>query len=223
MPRPQVPQLQIERVEPSASPALFRALGELHVAAIHEGILEALGARFVGTLYRLLSKDPGVSLYVARCEGMLVGFLAGSRNVSRSLRTIGLLGFVRLGFCAAPRLCRPLLLKQIIAAAGYFGKSTTAAQDQPITNDSTKDRSELLAIAVAENAQGKGIGKSLVHAFEEDLQKAGHVGRYFVSTNSTEIGSNAFYRSTGFELFGQKPHHRLLCNVYAKTIGAACA
>jgi ribosomal protein S18 acetylase RimI-like enzyme len=221
MSRPQTAQLQIERVASSTPPALYRAVGELHVAAIHEGILEALGPAFVGTLYRLLSRDPGVSIYVARCEGMLVGFLAGSRNVGASMRAIGVLGFVRLGLCAATRLVQPRLLKQVIQTVGYFGQATTADAEQ--TDGSPKDRSELLAIAVAANAQGKGIGKSLVYAFEADLQKAGHVGRYFVSTNSTEIGSNAFYRAAGFELFGQKPHHRLICNVYAKTLSAVCA
>lgn len=216
------PSHKIERVDASTAGGLFQELGELHVSAIHEGVLEALGPGFVGTVYQQLSKDRGVFIYTARREGTLVGFLAGSINVARSLRAIGSGGLVRLVAAAALHLWRPRLLKQVIDAAGYFFQRGGPG-DERMAAASAGDRAELLAIAVIPEAHGQGIGKSLIGAFEQDLRDAGDVRRYFVSTNSTETGSNAFYRSAGFQFIGQRPHHRILCSVYAKNLTGSIA
>jgi ribosomal protein S18 acetylase RimI-like enzyme len=208
------PSHRIQRIAASASHELFRELGNIHVSFIREGVLEALGPAFVATVYRELSRDDGLLIYAASQEAKVVGFLVGSMNVMRSLRAIGAPGALRIGARAFLQLWRPRLLKQVVQSAGYFfHRANVGVLSGPADGG---DHAELLAIAVASEMQGLGVGKSLVGAFEDDLQKAGHVRQYFVSTNSKEVASNAFYQAAGFTLIGQKSHHNLVLNVYMK-------
>jgi N-acetylglutamate synthase-like GNAT family acetyltransferase len=213
---------RVERVAACAPPELFRELGNIHVNLIREGVLEALGPEFVATVYRELSRGKGLLIYAAFREATLVGFLAASTNLMCSLRAMGAVGALRIGARAFLQLWRPRLFKQMLQSAGYFfHRSKAGAVPASTAASSAGDRAELLAIAVAPEMQGHGVGKSLVSAFEDDLRKAGHVRRYFVSTNSAEVGSNAFYQAVGFTLIGQKPHHDLVLNVYMKDFVAA--
>lgn len=207
---------RVERVAASASPELFRELGNIHVSLIREGVLEALGPEFVATVYRELSRGKGLLIYAAFREAKLVGFLAGSMNVMRSVRAMGAAGALRIGARAFLQLWRPRLFKRMLQSAGYFFHRPNAGAARASADASAEDHAELLAIAVALEMQGHGVGKSLVSAFEDDLRKAGHVRRYFVSTNSVEVASNAFYQAVGFTLIGQRPHHDLVLNVYMK-------
>ena len=212
---------RVERVPASAPPELFRELGNIHVGLIRKGVLEALGPEFVAAVYRELSRDKGLLIYAAFREAKLVGFLAGSMNVMRSFRAMGAAGGLRIAARAFLQLWRPRLFKQVLQSAGYFFHRPDAAAMGASANASARDHAELLAIAVAPEMHRHGVGKSLVNAFEDDLRKADHVRRYFVSTNSVEVASNAFYQAAGFTLIGQKPHHDLVLNVYIKNFVAA--
>jgi ribosomal protein S18 acetylase RimI-like enzyme len=136
-----------------------------------------------------------------------------------SLKNIGVIGLVRLALAGAANLWRPRLLKKVFQTAGYFFRRIDSGDAARLIEDaSDPERSELLAIAVAENARGQGIGTSLVYALERDLQNRGRRHEYFVSTNCDEAGSNAFYRAAGFTFVGQKRHHDLMLNVYKKEL-----
>ncbi len=203
----------VQRLGVSAPESVFLRIGELHVEHIHHGILEALGAHFVGVLYQELSRREGLWIYVVGTEGYPAGFLAGSSNLSRSLRNISPAGFLRLFSAAGLRLFQPRLARKVFQSLGYFLTRPTTTPDPESTS-----RAELLAIAVAQEVQGQGVGKALLAAFEADLAAEAQVNRYFVSTNIQETGSNAFYQATGFQLRGQKPHHDLILNVYSKDL-----
>ncbi len=209
----------ITRVEVSTPSAVFLQLGQLHVDLIHSGILEVLGAAFVGTLYQELMRGAQTVIYVAFHEGQPIGFLVGTPNLNRSLRSIGVRGGARLLAAASCHLWRPRVLRAVILTLGYFfRRSPSASPDVASVEAIASTRAEVLAIAVSTEAQGRGIGKALVAAFERDLHACGSSGRYFVSTNAEEVGSNAFYRTAGFNLMGQKPHHDLVLNIYARDL-----
>jgi ribosomal protein S18 acetylase RimI-like enzyme len=209
---------RIEKIGAGAPSALFRQLAMLHVDSIHGGIMETLGVDFLASLYRRLSKDNDVLIYVAQRDSKIIGFVAGSANLVASVRKIGLIGLLRLALIVCANMWRPKLLQKVLHTAGYFFRRTAEANDADSMDAADPARSELLAIAVAEQARGEGVGRSLVNALEEGLQHEGGRSRYFVSTNREEIGSNAFYRAAGFTLVGQKPHHDLMLNVYKKEL-----
>lgn len=211
---------RVERIAASAPPELFRELGNLHVSLIHKGVLEALGAEFVATVYRELSRNEGLLFYAAFRGAKVVGFLAGSINLRHSLRALGIAGLFRIGTRALLQVWRPRLFKQVLQSTGYFFHRPKTGGTRLSAELPASDHAELLAIAVDPEMQGQGVGRSLIGAFEDDLRKAGSIHRYFVSTNAVEVGSNAFYQAAGFILIGQKPHHDLVLNVYKKDFDA---
>jgi ribosomal protein S18 acetylase RimI-like enzyme len=209
----------IERLDAATPVELFQQLASLHVDSIHGGIMEALGSNFLTLLYQQLSKRNEVLMYAARRDHKTIGFVAGSVNVMRSVKNIGVIGFAKLALAGCGNAWRPSLLRKTLQTAGYFFRRTdVAVADAAAEEASDPARSELLAIAVAEAARGQGVGKSLVNALERELRNRGGPKGYFVSANQDEIGSNAFYRAAGFTLVGQKRHHDLTLNVYKKEL-----
>jgi ribosomal protein S18 acetylase RimI-like enzyme len=210
---------RIERLDGSTSRTLFRQLANLHIASIHGGILEALGPRFVGSLYYQLSRRGDVLMYVAFRESRPIGFVAGSGNLGRSVRKIGIAGFGALAAAACMNAWRPSLLRKIVRTGGYFIRRTNGREAGPRAEAASNPaRAELLAIAVAKEARGQGVGKSLVTALECEFQNCTNADEYFVSTNREEIESNAFYRASGFTLVGERRHHDLMLNIYKKEL-----
>jgi ribosomal protein S18 acetylase RimI-like enzyme len=210
---------RIERLGPASPAERFHQLAKLHVESIHGGIMEALGPHFLASLYQQLSRRSEVLMYAARRDQQTIGFVAGTFNLMDSLTNIGVIGLVRLALTGAANLWRPRLLKKVFQTAGYFFRGIDRGDTARSMEDaSDPERSELLVIAVAEDARGQGIGTSLVDALEKDFQNRGAGHEYFVSTNCDEIESNAFYRTAGFTLVGQKRHHDLMLNVYKKEL-----
>jgi ribosomal protein S18 acetylase RimI-like enzyme len=210
---------RIERLGPASPAARFQQMAKIHVESIHGGIMEALGPHFLACLYEQLSRRSEVLMYAARRDEQTIGFVAATINLMDLLKNIGVIGLVRLALAGAANLWRPRLLKKVFQTAGYFFRRIDSGDAARLIEDaSAPERSELLAIAVAKNARGQGIGTSLVYALERDLQNRGRRHEYFVSTNCDEAGSNAFYRAAGFTFVGQKRHHDLMLNVYKKEL-----
>ncbi len=210
---------RIEKLDASTPAQSFRMLAELHFNSIHGGVMEALGPNFLTAFYEQLSKGRDVLMYAAQRDRKTVGFVAGTLNLARSIKGIGFLGMARLTLAGCTGLWRPSLLKRVFQTFAYFFRPTYGSTDDMAkVQAANPERSELLAIAVAKEARGQGIGKSLVEALERDLRNHGLRRTYFVSTKRDEIGSNAFYRAAGFTLIGQKRHHDLTLNVYKRDL-----
>jgi ribosomal protein S18 acetylase RimI-like enzyme len=212
---------RIERLDGFTSRALFQQVAHLHIDSIHGGIMEALGPNFVASLYRQLVGRSDALIFIAFREGRTIGFVAGSSNVRRSLQNIGLAGFGALAAAACASAWRPSILWKIFRTAGYFFRRTEdPAAGSVADGASDPARAELLAIAVATEARGLGVGSALVTALEQQFQDCAAASEYFVSTNREETGSNAFYRASGFTLVGLKRHHDLMLNIYKKKLAA---
>jgi ribosomal protein S18 acetylase RimI-like enzyme len=211
--------VRIERIDAATEPELFQQLASLHARSIHGGIMEALGPNFLTLFYQQLSKCNEILMYAARRDERTLGFVAGSVNVMRSVTNIGVIGFAKLALAVCANAWRPNLIRKALQTIGYFFRRTEGGAANPAAVEASNPaRSELLAIAVTEEARGQGIGKSLVNALERELQNRGDPRSYFVSTNQDEFGSNAFYQAAGFTLVGQKRHHDLKLNVYKKEL-----
>lgn len=193
---------------------IFEQIAALHAHLIHGGILPQLGERFLTHLYREIAASRAGRVYAA-FEGIrIVGYVAGAWDIWRCAFGFSPGGCMRLAALVVPRLWRRGVFDKALDALAYPFRN--AAIPDPNAAPLSKHRAELLAIAVAEAAQGRGIGRGLVRALETFLRT--HVTHYFVSTNVQEKQSNAFYRALGFAEAGQKRHHHLVVQIYIKRL-----
>jgi ribosomal protein S18 acetylase RimI-like enzyme len=206
--------LVMRRLSRTDSALVFQQVAALHREQIQGGVLPLLGEDFLTTLYRELADAECGTVYQATLDGRPVGFIAGTTDIWRCAFGFTLRGYLRLAWILARRIWHPDIARKFLDAVAYpFRPSTTPEFDQTRPD---KQRAELLAIAVASEAQGQGVGRSLVSAFERTLR--GRTTSYCVTTNASDTRSNAFYEAAGFTKAGQKRHHDLTIQIYTKEI-----
>ena len=193
---------------------LFEQIAALHAHLIHGGILPRLGERFLAHLYREIAASRCGCVYAAFEGVRMVGYVAGASDIWRCALGFSPGGCMRLGAILLLRLWRRDVFGKALDSLAYPFRN--ARIPDPSAAPLSKHRAELLAIAVAETAQGRGIGRGLVQALETFLST--RVTHYFVSTNVQETQSKAFYRELGFSEAGQKRHHDLVVQVYVKPL-----
>jgi ribosomal protein S18 acetylase RimI-like enzyme len=210
---------RIEKLDSRTPPQLFCELAKLHIDSIHGGIIESLGEPFLASLYHQLSKQEAVFTYVAVRDDAIIGFVVGTIEIRGLIQNIGWVGMARLALLAYGKLWRPNVLRKALQTLGYFFRRPNALIFHDAVAEAAKlGHAELLAIAVAAEARGQGVGRTLVENLESAFLNWSDATKYFVSTTREEVASNAFYRSAGFKLIGQKPHHDLILNVYQKDL-----
>ena len=155
----------------------------LHAGQITEGFLSSLGPRFLTVLYRRIVASPGSFLLVAEEEGAVVGQAAATEDVGGLYRQFLLRDGLRAGAVAAPNLLRQW--RSVLETAMY-----------PSNHDELPS-AELLAVAVDARCRGRGIGRALVVAANEELGRRGvRDARVVVAaSNAPALG---LYRSSGF-------------------------
>lgn len=157
----------------------------LHTSEIDEGFLPRLGQRFLRRLYRRIVHHPGSFLVVAEEDGSVMGFVAGSENVGALYRSFMVRDGVVAGVVALLRIVSslPRVVETLRYPAQHRGNDLPAA--------------ELLALAVVPEARGRGVGRTLVDAFQEELlRRAVNAAR--VVTAKDNHPSLALYESCGF-------------------------
>ena len=155
----------------------------LHAEQISEGFLSGLGPRFLSLLYRRVARWTGSFLLVAEEDGLVVGHAAATEDVRGLYREFLLRDGLVAGVVAAPQLARRWrsALETLRYPSGH-GQLPSA---------------ELLAVAVAPECRGRGVGRDLVTAVNEELVRRGVADARVVvaAANSPAL---ALYRSTGF-------------------------
>jgi ribosomal protein S18 acetylase RimI-like enzyme len=169
----------------------------LHVAAIHEGFLATLGARFLRHLYTRIVESPHGFLLVAESpapEGgpaRVSGFVAGAISVRKLYREFlwhdGLVASVT----SAPQLVRSL--PRVVETLRY------GSQQPPGAATTSVPEAELLSLAVAGESRRQGSGAALVEAFLAEATRRGCTSARVVvgAGNDTAI---ALYGRGGFEV-----------------------
>jgi ribosomal protein S18 acetylase RimI-like enzyme len=204
----------VQRLSGHDSIEVFRRIANLHAELIRGGVLPLLGESFLTNLYREIAHSKRGSVHQAVLHGQVVGFVAGASDIWRCALGLTFSGYLRLASLLALRIWRPEIMWRFFDSLAYPFRRPAAPQPSLPAQD--KHRAELLAIAVTGDAQGRGVGSALVSAFEETLR--GRTAFYFVTTNSADTRSNAFYGAVGFEKAGQKRHHDLLIQIYTKQL-----
>ena len=160
-----------------------RAAARLHATQIGEGFLSSLGPGFLTVLYRRIVAWPRSFLLVAEEGGVVVGQAAATEDVGGLYRQFLLRDGLVAGTIAAPRLLRRW-------------RSTLETLRYP-AGEGELPPAELLAVAVDSAWTGRGIGRALVSATNDELGRRG-VANARVVVSASNAPALALYRSTGF-------------------------
>lgn len=179
-----------------ARPADARALADLHRTRITEGFLPRLGPGFLRRLYRRMTRSADCVVLTARDGGRIVGFAAGATDLGALYRRFLLRDGPVAAMVAAPRLVRHL--PQVLETLRYEQAGGDA------------EGAEVLSVAVAADAAGRGLGRALVSRLVVELAAHG-VAEVRVVTGASNAAALAVYRACGF-----RPHRRL--EVHAGTV-----
>ena len=159
------------------------AAARLHASAIHEGFLPTLGPAFLTRLYRRVVRHPDSFLLVADDRGAVQGFIAGTEDVGALYKSFALRDGVLAGIVAAPRVVRSW--RRVWETLCY----PSGEQDLP--------PAELLAVAVAPSARGKGLGRELVAALQSQFERR-DVKEARVTVAAHNDSAIALYKRCGF-------------------------
>ncbi|MEX1047830.1 MAG: GNAT family N-acetyltransferase [Actinomycetota bacterium] len=196
-------------IEP-ARPADADVIGRMHAGQISEGFLASLGPGFLSLLYDAMASSPSTVLLVARAEGRVIGFVAGSPQPGAffaEFRRRHLLGAsVRI----APRALRPKVFRGVVESMRYMWEEGEGGP-------------ELFAIAVDLSSRRAGTGTILVRSLEQQLRDNGETSLSVV-VGSANQGARAFYERLGFRLAGELAVHRGEPSVrYTKSLSGGLA
>jgi ribosomal protein S18 acetylase RimI-like enzyme len=174
------------------------AAAALHASEIGEGFLPSLGRPFLTRLYRRIVRSPGSFLLVAHDGEAIVGFVAGTEHVRELYRSFLLHDGVPATLAALPRVARSW--RRVLETLRYpDATGGDRARDLP--------SAELLAIAVAPMARGRGAGRELVAALTSEFQRRG-VGAVRVVVGEDNTAAIGLYERCGFTKAARIEVHR---------------
>jgi ribosomal protein S18 acetylase RimI-like enzyme len=159
------------------------ALARLHATRITEGFLPTLGDRFLTKLYRRITRFPDACAYVVEQDSTIVAFAAGAMSVGRLYREFVVRDGISAGFVAAPKIIRSA--RHVWETLRYPG--TTA--ELPAA--------EVLAVATADAAAGRGYGRSTVAAVTAELARRG-APAVKVTFGADNAAAQALYTACAF-------------------------
>ncbi len=169
----------------------------LHIAAIHEGFLATLGARFLRHLYARIVESPHGFLLVAETPPapehdpvQVSGFVAGAVSVRRLYREFMLHDGLVASVTSAPRLVRSL--PRVIETLRYGSRPAPGSETVPVPE------AELLSLAVAADSRRQGAGAALVDGFLAEAARRGCTSARVV-VGADNDAAVALYRRGGFE------------------------
>jgi glycosyltransferase involved in cell wall biosynthesis/ribosomal protein S18 acetylase RimI-like enzyme len=125
-----------------------KAIAELHMHGINTGFLSSLGPRFLAVLYLAMIRDPDSVVLVADRDGVVVGFVAGTTDTGAFYRRFARRYAPAAGLAVLARL-RPGMLARMRETRGYGSNRTGEV------------KAELLSMAVAPAARGRGLANRL--------------------------------------------------------------
>jgi glycosyltransferase involved in cell wall biosynthesis/ribosomal protein S18 acetylase RimI-like enzyme len=160
-------------------------LAMLHREALPDSFLPSLGDRFLRRLYRALVTDAEAVVIVAEDGPGVIGMASGVPSVRGFYRRFYLRHGVPAALVAAPKLFRRGAFHGARETASY----PAAARALP--------EAELLAIAVAADRRGGGVGRQLAAQLLDRLAERG-VDEIKVVVASDNEGASRFYSQLGF-------------------------
>jgi ribosomal protein S18 acetylase RimI-like enzyme len=170
------------------------AVVKIHQSAFSSFFLTQLGERFLRVYYRscIKSKVSTIAVGIFSPNNALLGFSIGSAQSKGYYKAVLKDNFVR--FCGVGLylvFTKPLAL---IRLAKNMDKINEELNDDGLY-------CELLSIGIDSKDKGKGYGKVLLEAFENEALKRG-INKIALTTDyNNNDGVIAFYKKSGYEVF----------------------
>lgn len=171
------------------------AMTRIHLMAFPGFFLSFLGPRFLRVLYAATIADrTGVAL-VAHDDHRILGFATGTTEPSGFYRRLLVRRWWSFGWAAVgPALKRPRVIPRLLRAFRKPGEKSNAAEDPTAL---------LMSIAVAPDAQGRGVGRALIQAFRIACRDRGAKHLNLTTDRVANDATNQFYQQLGFTLARQ--------------------
>jgi ribosomal protein S18 acetylase RimI-like enzyme len=169
----------------TGQPGDASAVATLHAERIGEGFLVTLGPRFLHRLYRRIALSPHAVLLVADSGERIVGFVAATTSTRRLYGE-----FLRRDALPAGLAAAPAVLRAPRRVWETFRYGSASEDNLPAA--------EVLSIAVAADAGGRGIGGALLGAAQEELAQLGAPRARVVTAVGNEAAL-AMYERAGFQ------------------------
>jgi len=184
-----------------------RPIAKLHIEGINEGLISSLGIDFLTALYEAIAESEFGFGFVARENGMIVGFLALTTNLGKLYKSIVLKNGLRFAFMLAGKMFSFRMLKK--AFETLFYPSRVKKMSLP--------PAELLSVVTAQEQRGRGLAARLLErAFEECADRG--IQEIKVLVGAGMEPANRWYVNRGFKLQGQIDSHGNISNIYTVRI-----
>jgi len=175
------------------------AVAALHRSLLPDSFLSTLGVAFLDLLYRRVLRQPGSLLLVARSDGRVVGFIAGTEDTSGFYRSFVRHEGLPAAVATARRAIRHPSTGMRMAETVWYGRtSSVSGVELP--------RAELLSMGVVPEERGRGTASRLVMALQDGWRCAG-VLRARVVVPLDNSAAIATYERAGFASAGRLDVH----------------
>ena len=195
----------------AASEVLIRRMGlgdlefvvDEHLAHFPDNVFGQMGRRFLTEYYRTFLDGPHADAVVTLVSGSRVGFLVGILDVREHRRLVRRFHFRRLAWCAAaalarrPRMAAGLMRRRVaVRLAGMRSRvgAIRVAQDHIAV---------LSHVAIQPDAQGLGLGTSMILQFVERARSAG-ADTVSVATRAGDAGAGRLYEHLGWTVVNER-------------------
>lgn len=160
----------------------------VHLRSFPGFFLTFLGRPFLRELYAATMVDPSGIAYVVTDGEQHLGFVTGTTQPSGFYRRLLQKRWWRFAYAAIPAvLRRPGIVPRLLRAFST-----------PSATSSEPGRTTLMSIAVAPEAQGRGVGRALVEAFVGEAARRGATQIDLTTDRDNNDAVNRFYRNLGF-------------------------
>lgn len=174
-------------------PADAPAVAALHAERIGEGFLVTLGHGFLHRLYARVARSRRAFVLVAEDAEGLIGFSAIAEDTGALYREFLLRDGVAAGLAAVRPLLRSWRRAWETLRYGFGAHATEGTAPVP----DQLPKAEVLSIAVARRAAGRGLGRALVSASTAELLRRG-IESARVVTRVDNAAALALYEGCGF-------------------------
>jgi ribosomal protein S18 acetylase RimI-like enzyme len=186
----------------------------IHKQEINGGFLSQLGLKFLKLLYKAIISSSNTCCIVAEKDNFVVGFVAISFNTNKFYKEFFIKYGLKVFFILIFNLFNPVIMKKVIESAIYPFKKIKTKKNDSIEITET----ELLSIAVNQNAKGTGIAQRLIETMFDECKKR-NIRKIKVIVGAENSRANRFYEKVGFRFCSNiYIHGSDVSNVYIKEL-----